>query len=316
MMNKVLIYLDYGPSKRVVTDIDEFVSIIESDNRALISSLPYIINLDIAKRREVILKIARIWAKLTSSTRLAEATVSILEQYLHNIIDRRTLMLKVVREISNIEQIEDLIIMNILLKIGTGKSFPDIDLVALYEDPLSLEQGCRVGRIDVPGVLVRRQVRLEYESRLLKGLKKILLEFVLIRKRPRCHVKVIDWRCLGVYPYNGICRSIDIYSRELAEPVLCAYMRHGVDIVTEIPQHNPVSVIVVYYRFPRTVSENTDFVNYVEKFSPYFLCLPSSLSFKDFNMVASFLKDLGINILHIVDVPIDLVLELFRVCNS
>ncbi|NPB01181.1 MAG: hypothetical protein GXO10_07375 [Crenarchaeota archaeon] len=318
MSSRALIYIDYGPLKSVVTEIEKYLELLEKDPKILISTLPYIINIDIETRKNIILKLAEKWATLTASTRIVESTVSIICQYIMRTIDDRKLMLNIIKEISKIEQIEDLLIMNILLKIGTEKALPDLDLVALYEDPLSLEQGRRIGRIEIPNILVRRIASLQYTSKIMKTIRKIELEFVLCRKRVKeNNIVIIDWRCLGIYPYNGLSISIDSNGNELAEPVLCAYLRHSVNISTILDNFKDSKIIVMHYRIPRTIVDKDvlDILQAVDK-RLCFLCLPSSLTSRDLDVVLSFLKSIGFNIYKIVNVPVDVLLDMFHFCDT
>ncbi len=319
-MSNLLIYLDYGPSKELITRIERFLELLEKDNKILISTLPYIVELDEDTRKKIIIKLAEIWAKITASTRIAESIVSTIYQYITKSINDKTLMLNIIREVSRIEQIEDLLIMNTLLKIGTGKALPDIGLIAVYEDPLSIEQGRRVGRIEISNILVRRIVSLQYESRIAKTIRKLELEFVLCRKKLKDsnNIEIIDWRCLGIYPYSGYFRSMSNEGIELAEPVLCAYIRHQVNVSTIIESRSSYKVIIVHYRVPRSSVDHELLRNMLcDKNSKYYiLCLPSSMTFRDRDIVIRFLKNFGINIQNIVDVPVDVLLDMFRFRNS
>ncbi|NPA23459.1 MAG: hypothetical protein GXO23_04100 [Crenarchaeota archaeon] len=318
MRNRVLIYLDYGPSKKIITSMEKLIDTVEEDNRSLISALPYIVEVDSETRRRAIIRLAEAWAKLTGTSKLAEATVALIEQYRSKMIDDRKLITKIVRALSEAKHIEDISIMNVVLKIGLGKAFPDLGLLAIYEDPLSLEQGLRIGRIELPNTILRRNVALEYESKILKKIRKIDIEFVLIKKRTfsNLNIKIIDWRCLGVYPYNGMLRSVGEDNVELAEPTLCAYLRYNVDIITEVsPQR---SVIVIYYRFPRSSSKLLTRLYEIGEILDkcYILCLPSSFSSRDLEFVLEFLKRCGIDVKAVVDVPVDVFLDMFLLRNS
>ncbi|NPA69244.1 MAG: hypothetical protein GXO26_00375 [Crenarchaeota archaeon] len=319
-MSRVLIYLDYGPSRELVTRIERYLELLEKDNKALISTLPYIVDLDEETKKKIIIKLAEIWARITASTRLAESTVSIIYQYITRSINDKTLMLNIVKEISKIEQIEDLLIMNTLLKIGTGKALPDLGLIALYEDPLSIEQGRRVGRIEISNILVRKMVSLQYESRIMKTIRKLELEIVLCRKKFKSYdnIKIIDWRCLGIYPYSGYTRSISSEGIELAEPVLCAYLRHNVDISTIVGERSSCKVIISHYRIPK-ISLDYECINNIlhdRSFKYHILCLPSSMTLRDRDIVVNFLKSIGIDVHKVLDVPVDVLLDLFPFCNT
>ncbi len=309
-----MIYIDHGAFRKSYLEFDRYIEDLDSKPWILFSTIP--ITFRKVEDFDKIFKIIDKWLRITASVNYVESIYVIINNYVKGVIDKSRLVRQIINTISEkLKYIEDLYATNIVLKLCTGYCLPDLDILVVYEDPLSIEQGRRVGRIELPNIILRKRVETMYESKITKKVEHIELEITLIRKRVKNALNVVDFSNLGMYPYTGNLTSIDVEGREVADHVLCTYLRYGVDIRTTISN---MDVYIVHYRYVNIEK----IINIMKKISKLdisnsdIVVLPQSMTNNDVQDFVNVLKRFGYNILSIFEIPLDILFELFQNRNT
>ncbi len=307
----MLAYVDHGAARGLYTNVGDLLKKIDEVKWIILSLLIY----EIAEneKEKVVGKIIEKWLNITASARFVEDVYTTIIAYNNRIIKTdQELARKLVKIVSEVKHyIEDLYLMNTILKVLTGKALPDIGLLVVYENPLEVEQGRRQRPLRIRNTLLRREAEAVYESKLCKSIKRLNIEYVIVRKvvtKPQ--IKLIDWNCMGLYPYSPSLDSV-VQGKEVAEPCLCAYLKHGVDIVSTI---STTRLVLSHYR----KLDNLNVVNVLklcEEFSNInnILVLPPSMTKVHILTVKAYLQKQGVEVVSHCEVPVDILLDVCQI---
>jgi len=301
------VYVDHGACRGVFTKIEDLAKLLEDKYWAILSTLPYIIESEY-EREKLSQKIVDIWLKITSSTRFVEDIYVTVRWFKINELSVSDLARKIIKILSEVNHyLEDIVLMNIFLKVETGLALPDIGLVVVYENPLLVEQGIRQRPIPITRAVLRRSAKVVYESKLARRVKELELEYVILRNVGSDKPVIVDWSCLGVYPYSSQTQSI-VNEQEVADPVLVTYLTHKVKVRTTVSK---MPSIIQHYREVREVLSSLKYYlararDLVEK---QIIVLPTTMTQTHVSTVVGFLRSLGVEVVDIVSVPVDLIVS-------
>ncbi|GEM_PF-4573937 len=306
----MLAYVDHGAARGLYRDADALVKKIDEVKWLILSLLVY--KVEDENREKIAQKIVEKWLNITASVRYVEDIYTTLVAYRNKMIKTDAeLARKILRLISEVKHyLEDVYLTNVLMKVLIDKAFPDIGLIVVYENPLEVEQGRRQRPLNVRNVVLRREAETVYESKLSKSIRRLALEYVILRKQVRTRRVVIDWNCMGMYPYSSSSTSI-VNNVEVADPCYCAYMKHGVDIVTTLTP----KVAVFQYRQVRELDLKT-LLEICDKVQDAgLLVLPSTMTKSELVYLRSDLQNMC-TIVGTYSVPVDILLDVCQICNS
>ncbi len=302
----MLLYIDHGACRGIFTKVEDYLKVLDEKPWALLSTLPYVVEEE--EREKLSQKVIDYWLRITGSVRFVE-DVYVMARWI-NIREMTVneLARKIVRLLSEVKHyLEDVFLMNIFLKIETGLALPDIGLLAIYENPLLVEQGVRQRPLPVARAVLRRAARALYESKLTRGLKELELEYVIVRNIGVDKPAIVDWTSLGMYPYSHQTQSI-VNEQEVADPLLIANLVHRVRIRT-VPDKR--ESVIQHYRDVREVVTSLRYylARAREVLSKQIIVLPNTMTTLHVNTVMGFLRVLGIEVIDTVSVPVDLLLS-------
>ena len=302
----MLLYVDHGACRDIYTSVDRYLSLLRDKPWAILSTLPYIIESN-EEREKLVDKILEIWLKITGSLRLVEDVYVLSRWFRVGMLSRSDLARKLVRLLSEVDHyLEDLSLMNMFLKISTGLALPDIGLIVIYENPLLVEQGVRQRPLPVSRPVLRRAARAIYESRISKGLRELELEYTVVRNVGLDRPAIVDWSSLGMYPFSSQRQSI-VNDQEVADPLLVVSQVYNIRIRTTL-EIRPS--IIQHYRDVRDVSSSLMYYarRARELLRNQIIVLPNTMTNIHVSTVTGFLRALGVNVLEIINVPVDLLL--------
>ncbi len=305
-MQKLLIYVDHGAFRKLYERLEEYIKDVEEHSWIILSTIPIVLSYEPVDN-DIIWNLANKWLSITYSTRYVESIVVLLEHYRRRIIGEKEFIIKMLHTISEkLEYIEDLYLTNILMKIATNMAFPDLGILVIYEDPLSIEQGRRAGLVDISNVLVKKKLKVVYESKIHRSIRTLEINTAIVRKKSSSTIVVTDWSNLGLYPYSGYNVSTDNEGRRLADPILCSYLKYRVDLVTNIMYRD---VIINFTKFQ--TSNYVRVIRELDKSSVNIVTLPETMSTRDIDRIITALRRHNVNVSGILNIPLDIFLELF-----
>ncbi len=305
----MLAYVDHGAARGLYKDADVLIRRIDEVKWLILSLLVY--RVEEERREKLAEKILEKWLNITASVRYVEDIYTTLVAFRNKMIKTESeLARKILRLVSEVKHyLEDLYLTNVLMKVLVDKAFPDIGLIVVYENPLEVEQGRRQKPLNIRNVLIRREAEAVYESRLSKSIRHLVLEYVILRKQTRSSIVLIDWNCMGMYPYSSSSTSI-ADGAEVADPCYCAYVKHGVNIVTSLTS----KVAIFHYRQVRELDLKTllEICDRVQDAG--LLVLPSTMTKSELLHVKHEVQSLC-EIVGVYNVPVDILLDVCQICN-
>ncbi|GEM_PF-6355771 len=288
----MLTYIDHALYRGYIKNIEKLEEIFHK--KPALSLALVIIDVNSEERDKLRKLLLETWSRLTGNRVLIEELVSLIHGLEKNIISIDKFRRDLIKVLSRHDfHFEDLSLFNVYMKTILDMNILDLDLVIIYENPQLVINGYRQKPITMPGVLLRREVLVEYG----KG-KKFNLEVVILIQRAKKSLAVIDWSSNGLIPYTPTPQSL-IDNFEVGDPIFTSYYNYGVKLRSSIRDYDKVIVPVStssYYPCSELL-KGVPILN-----------LPRTLRKREIEDIISYLRRREIHVVECVDVNIDMVI--------
>ncbi|OYT27129.1 MAG: hypothetical protein B6V02_00455 [Thermoprotei archaeon ex4572_64] len=288
----MLAYIDHALYRGYVESIEKLEEIFHK--KPALSITLVIIDVNSEERDKLRKLLLETWSRLTGNKVLIEELVSLTHGLEKNIVSIDKFRRDLIKIFSKHDfHFEDLSLLNIYMKTILDMNVLDLDLVIIYENPQLVINGYRQKPITMPGVLLRREVLVEYG----RG-RKFNLEVVILIQRAKRNLVVIDWSSNGLIPYTPTSQSL-IDNFEVGDPVFTSYYNYGVKLRSSIRNYDKVIVPVStssYHPCSELLREVP------------ILNLPKTLKEREIECIMNYLRRRRVHVIECIDANIDIII--------